>query len=1469
MAIKYFSPTGSTGNTGDTTGSPWPVSRLNNLSAGDTGYLMAGTYSTTVTVSNRIGTAGAPIVITNYPDAVVTFNGGWNSASHPCTQPGVLPAGEYSSMIEFNGCAYVEFSGVHIEDAAGECLGFIGCNNMTVESVTTDTSFGGSFVFNSTVNSTMYGCSGNLMSLKRIWRGQTICGVLNRNWQSCCFVGDDSNYITIEATTISNGGGEGLVAGRKTHHVTYRNCISYNNRANGVYLATTQDSVMDRIFIYNTDSHRTTYAPENGVNINDENQALNDRNAIPSNRNTVRNCMVLNCGNGIVSWTKANLQNLTIENNTIVNCDYAIRILQPESTRVTPVGNRIRNNIFYNSRRAGTAICAVASGITWSNNLWFGVTRPANATGTGDIVGQNPLLEDPNATVAEGFSPTKLRLTAGSPAIGTSGTTGATTDYFGAARGAIPCIGAHEYGGVIDEDDIDERIASGPDDQHEVLSGGALEDITSVRLRVTEVWAWLRWSAFTLPANVVIDSAYLYLTYNSGTGAASVTIYGEKNQSPTTVSGTNGISTRPRTTASVAWTLPESTATTTDGYVSPDIKTVIQELVDSYGALSTIALVINRNTGGRTFEAYNSQPTKAARLVISYSVVETPTITAAFTGLPSTGGVPTTISLTDTSTADGGCVIDSWLWEYNKDSAGWTTIGTTQNIGFTLTQAGSYEVRLTVLCSGVGLSDSASATIVLSVAQLTADFTWTRAEEGKALLAAGNGDLYAGDSSVKRSTDGGATWSTVLTPGGGTTCYGLIEWNGGIAAVFALSSGSNAAAGLYHTTNGTSWTQLTTTLNFYSLARRQDGQLYLGRNNSVVTYGGGGFITSGKVKAMAVSALRTLVFADAYNVYRVPVGASVATAAEVESIYAPTVLLSRDGHADGPGLILGTQGDISVSWDDGQSWEIVQTLFYAQAGAVLADGAVLMAEKGTGAVWISRDGGLTYSEYATGFASDIYALDEDPDGNLYLIDTNSIHKRSADAGVLTLGPATGAPVYVANKRTAANLTHLKVYDASATTYTTTTADAFSGAYLFPATPAVDDMAYIGVQSSVANAGPFHNLILALSVLNQSIEYTIQYYDGSDWVDMFYQDNTGGLRSSGAIAWGGLTDWEPVAVDGVTAYWVRFLIDAVGSAVQRPQLSSLYSATQPYIEVPAPAGDIDALAQLELIPQTAGDLGLAINGAVVAVRTLSRGEDFTPFFVMAESQNAPGITVSAGSQTAFVADVVGAAAGQLLRYTPTTANAWATVATATIANADSYRGDFQLYARLKFTGDADTVQARGVVDAQTGESAYLDPWTTLESGYAQLVHLGPFHINDRRQFNEASGSFNVSLQLRTSAADAAQAVDIFELILMPADEWIGNFTDPRNETAAASLVIDSATFPKRQLRAYGAQRGTRFVTGTWRASATGAFTLAPGEAQRIWIVAQTWNGAHLASTYYALYRAKLWTHERWLGLRGDE
>lgn len=751
---------------------------------------------------------------------------------------------------------------------------------------------------------------------------------------------------------------------------------------------------------------------------------------------------------------------------------------------------------------------------------------------------------------------------------------------------------------------------------------------------------------------------------------------------------------------------------------------------------------------------------------------------------------------------------------------------------------------------------------------LDADFTWSRVGGSKALFAAANGDIYAGDSRILRSTDSGDTWSVITTPGGNTACRAFAEVFGRIYAAFATDGAAASASGLYYTTNGTSWTQEVSNVNFYSLAR-SNSALYAGASGNVYekTSASGtptalGLPLAGNVAALAISPGGALIIADAYNVYRRSGGTLTPT--EVESAGTPTALLTRNA-ATGPDLILGTNSEISVSWDDGLTWERVRPFFNMVAGYVLADGSVLASDDDR-LIYLSRDGGLSFEDFGSGFDTKVYAFTEDITGTLFLVDASHIYRRVTVNGELTMGPLAGEPVYVANKRTFANLTHLKVYDESSNTYTTYTPATFAGAALLPLSPAVDDAFYAGVQSDVVDGGPFHNLIFALSTINISAEFILQYYNGTAWVEFNPRDNTGGLRRSGSIVWGGLTDWAPVAVNGVTAYWVRFIVDAVGSVVARPVLANLYSATQPYIDVAVPGGDIDALATLELIPQS----DYSNNGAILAIRSLSRGADFSPYLVMARSQNAAGVRADPGPEAEYIIDTQSAAAGEYILHTPQTASAWLVGSNVTVTYGTNYRGDFQLYARLKFTGSADTVQVRGVVDGHTGEPTYLTPWSELEDDYAQLVHLGPFHVHDRRQFDEAAAPLTLAIEVNSANSGDAEAVRLYELILMPADEWIGRFIDPGNNSVEMHLIIDSARFPKRSLRAFSVQRGTRFIVSNWRSAATGPFVLKAGEAQRIWLLSEDWAGQPtLASQYPVLYRAKLWTHERWVGLRGDE
>jgi hypothetical protein len=65
---------------------------------------------------------------------------------------------------------------------------------------------------------------------------------------------------------------------------------------------------------------------------------------------------------------------------------------------------------------------------------------------------------------------------------------------------------------------------------------------------------------------------------------------------------------------------------------------------------------------------------------------------ANFVGNPTQGGVPLTVTFTDTS-IEQGCPITGWAWDFQDDGV---TDSTVQNPSFTYTARGNYKVRLTV-----------------------------------------------------------------------------------------------------------------------------------------------------------------------------------------------------------------------------------------------------------------------------------------------------------------------------------------------------------------------------------------------------------------------------------------------------------------------------------------------------------------------------------------------------------------------------------------------------------------------------------------------------------------------------------------------------------------------------------------------------------------------------------------------------
>jgi hypothetical protein len=164
----------------------------------------------------------------------------------------------------------------------------------------------------------------------------------------------------------------------------------------------------------------------------------------------------------------------------------------------------------------------------------------------------------------------------------------------------------------------------------------------------------LRFQQVTIPQGAIIDSAWIVVTAHEGKGSedvANITITGEAADSALTFDEENPITARPATEASVDWIVDEEWIIYFP-YRSPDIKDIIQEIVDRTGWKSGNALSIvlaGENQGpsnvenAREFESFENiedpedldnegipgdglnHPDRVPKLVIYYSGEGNPT----------------------------------------------------------------------------------------------------------------------------------------------------------------------------------------------------------------------------------------------------------------------------------------------------------------------------------------------------------------------------------------------------------------------------------------------------------------------------------------------------------------------------------------------------------------------------------------------------------------------------------------------------------------------------------------------------------------------------------------------------------------------------------------------------------------------------------------------------------------------------
>lgn len=182
-------------------------------------------------------------------------------------------------------------------------------------------------------------------------------------------------------------------------------------------------------------------------------------------------------------------------------------------------------------------------------------------------------------------------------------------------------------GSYGDTTDFSVRVVGSTNDAEEKENGDMYINSTDLELihgDDNDQVVGMRFQNITIPAGSSILSTVIEFTTDEGrTGTTNLVFSGEAiDDAPIFTNDDNNISNRTLTTASVAWDNVPPWNTTWETHQTPDLSSIMQELVDRPGWSSGNDMVfIVNGSGRRNAEAYDGETDKAPLLIVQYQGV--------------------------------------------------------------------------------------------------------------------------------------------------------------------------------------------------------------------------------------------------------------------------------------------------------------------------------------------------------------------------------------------------------------------------------------------------------------------------------------------------------------------------------------------------------------------------------------------------------------------------------------------------------------------------------------------------------------------------------------------------------------------------------------------------------------------------------------------------------------------------------
>ena len=496
-----------------------------------------------------------------------------------------------------------------------------------------------------------------------------------------------------------------------------------------------------------------------------------------------------------------------------------------------------------------------------------------------------------------------------------------------------------------------------------------------------------------------------------------------------------------------------------------------------------------------------------------------------------------------------------------------------------------------------------------------------------------------------------------------------------------------------------------------------------------------------------------------------------------------------------------------------------------------------------------------------------------------------------DSGFLLL---EGMPfeLYVSNKTNMANLTHIWGWDANLGAWDArgNLIDAFppTGG-LFANDPVVNgDILYFGIDTAVDDSGPFCSLVFDIATVATYVgtaTLTWQYpLDVGGWPALpgFLptRDNTNIFQSGyvNSVHWDPPSDLdETTIVNGITGYWVRCIVSGVDGAnpMTNPsqQNRRIYTITWPRYDVDEEdiGGDVVALVRTTANNQASdGDSpDLPFNNMWLGLRSVDRGDNFAMHLNVADEQNPTGITCTTSNAPFDVDDTT--PSGKQSTDTVTNVNALTITWSMDSTIMPDFWGTYHAFVRGKqHTGASGDVLIQIITQSVFGAatttlwSSALVPLQTTSDW--ELVDMGRVTLPPIGLAHPTFDIFNLLIEV-TDAVTGTTDVTLYDLVLLPIDEWAGSFSNEATNAEVDEglfLDVDSVSDPKRLITAVNRVAATGNIFTAYQVIANDHVLVQANATQRMYHLFA------LDAISYPCISCAVWlfTNQQYLNMRGD-